>query len=270
MWKFKEFTKHWLSSQETSIISTKWVLKPRVEDPFLLGNQQLNKRNNLGLSPRVATKAMTSSVRVQSTGEEIANSVSHGIGFLTAVAAGPVLISDAAQRGGAIGVVGASVFTSTVCLLYLASTFYHAFPLGQTKKVFQVLDHSAIFLLIAGTYTPFTLGILRGAWGWSLLGIVWSLALTGVVLKVISGLRYPKLSMALYLGMGWVVIVAVKPLWFLMPMEGIIWICSGGIAYTAGTGFYVAKHIRYSHFVWHLFTLVGTACHFVAIMRYAV
>ena len=105
----------------------------------------------MGLPPRVATKTMTLSVRVQSTGEEIANSVSHGIGFLTAVAAGPVLISDAAQRGGAIGVVGASVFTSTVCLLYLASTLYHAFPLGQTKRVFQVLDHSAIFLLIAGT-----------------------------------------------------------------------------------------------------------------------
>ena len=224
----------------------------------------------MGLLPRVATKAMTSSVRVQSTGEEIANSVSHGIGFLTAIAASPVLISDVAQQGGAMNVVGASVFTFTVGLLYLSSTLYHAFPQGQTKKVFQVLDHSAIFLLIAGTYTPFTLGILRGAWGWSLLGIVWSLALTGVVLKGTSGIRYPKLSMALYLGMGWVVIIAVKPLWLLMPIEGIIWICSGGIAYTAGTGFYAAKHIRYSHFIWHLFTLVGTASHFVAIMRYAV
>ncbi len=224
----------------------------------------------MGLPPRAATQAMTSSTRVQSTREEIANSVSHGIGLLTVVAAGPVLISDAAQKGGAMGVVGASVFTSTVGLLYLASTLYHAFPLGQTKRVFQVLDHSAIFLLIAGTYTPFTLGILRGAWGWSLLGIVWSLALTGVVLKSISGIRYPKLSMALYLGMGWVGLIAVKPLWLLMPMQGIIWLFSGGIAYTVGTGFYAAKRIRYSHFVWHLFTLVGTACHFVAVMYYAV
>ena len=213
---------------------------------------------------------MTSSTHVQSTREEIANSVSHGIGLLSVVAAGPVLISDAAQKGGAMGVVGASVFTSTVGLLYLVSTLYHAFPLGQTKRVFQVLDHSAIFLLIAGTYTPFTLGILRGAWGWSLLGIVWSLALTGVVLKLISGIRYPKLSMALYLGMGWVVLIAVKPLWLLMPMPGIILLFSGGIAYTAGTGFYAAKSIRYSHFIWHLFTLVGTGCHFVAVMCYAV
>ena len=147
---------------------------------------------------------------------------------------------------------------------------YHVFPPSRAKQVFQVLDHSAIFLLIAGTYTPFTLGVLRGAWGWSLLGLVWSLALTGVVLKAISGIHYPRLSMGLYLGIGWVALIAVKPLWLLMPAKGLFWLLSGGVAYTAGTGFYAAKRVRYSHFVWHLFTLAGTACHFVAVLRYAV
>ncbi len=216
------------------------------------------------------TQVVVSGKRSQSLGEEIANSVSHGIGTLVAVAAVPVLIVDAAQRGGAMGVIGASVFASTVVLLYSVSVLYHALPPNRAKRVFQVLDHSAIFLLIAGTYTPFTLGVLHGAWGWSLLGFVWSLALAGVVLKTISGVRYPRLSLGLYLGMGWVVLVAVKPLWLLMPAEGLLWLLTGGIAYTAGVVFFVAERIRYSHFVWHLFVLAGTACHFIAVLRYAI
>jgi hemolysin III len=207
--------------------------------------------------------------RPQSPGEEIANSVSHGVGLVAAVAAAPVLIVDAAQRGGATDVIGASVFASTVGLLYLTSLLYHALPPNRAKRVFRVLDHGAIFLLIAGTYTPFTLGVLHGAWGWSLLGLVWSLALAGVVLKAISGVRYARLSMGLYLVMGWVILVALKPLWLLMPAEGLLWLLSGGIAYTAGVAFFAAEHVRYSHFVWHLFVLAGTACHFVAVLRYA-
>ncbi len=215
------------------------------------------------------TQVVASGKRAQSLGEEIANSVSHGVGLLAVVVAAPVLIVDAVQRGGATRVIGASVFASTVGLLYLASVLYHALPPNRAKRVFQVLDHGAIFLLIAGTYTPFTLGVLHGAWGWSLLGLVWSLALVGVVLKAISGVRYPRFSVGLYLAMGWVVLIAVKPLWLLMPAEGLFWLLSGGIAYTAGLAFFAAERVRYSHFVWHLFVLAGTACHFIAVLRYA-
>ncbi len=218
---------------------------------------------------RTVTQVVASAKRAQSLGEEIANSVSHGVGLLAAVAAAPVLIVDAVQRGGATAVLGASVFASTVGLLYLASVLYHALPPNRAKRVFQVLDHGAIFLLIAGTYTPFTLGVLNGAWGWSLLGLVWSLALMGVILKAISGVRYPRFSVGLYLAMGWVVLIAVKPLWLLMPAEGLFWLISGGIAYTVGVAFFAAERVRYNHFVWHLFVLAGTACHFIAVLRYA-
>ncbi len=215
------------------------------------------------------TQVVASGRRAQSLGEEIANSISHGVGLLAAVVVAPVLIADAAQRGGATGVIGASVFASTVGLLYLASVLYHALPPNRAKRIFRVLDHGAIFLLIAGTYTPFTLGVLHGAWGWTLLGLVWSLALVGVVLTAISGVRYPRFSVGLYLAMGWVVLIAVKRLWLLMPAEGLFWLLSGGIAYTAGVAFFAAERVRYSHFVWHLFVLAGTACHFIAVLRYS-
>jgi hemolysin III len=215
------------------------------------------------------TQVVESGRRAQSLGEEIANSVSHGVGLLAAVVAAPVLIVGAVQRGGAMGVIGASVFASTVGLLYLASVVYHALPPSRAKRVFRVLDHGAIFLLIAGTYTPFTLGVLYGAWGWSLLGLVWSLALGGVVLKAIYGVRYPRFSVGLYLALGWVVLIAARPLWLLMPAEGLFWLLSGGIAYTAGVAFFAAERVRYGHFVWHLFVLAGTACHSIAVLRYA-
>lgn len=205
----------------------------------------------------------------QSRGEEIANSVSHGVGLLAAVAAAPVLILSAVGRGGAAGIVGTSVFAATIVLLYLTSTLYHALPVNRAKQVFRVLDHVAIFLLIAGTYTPFTLGVLRGAWGWTLFGLVWGLALFGVVLKTACGVRYPVLSTSLYLAMGWLLLVAVKPLLQLVPMWGLFWLLAGGIAYTVGVAFYVAKSIRYGHFVWHLFVIAGTLCHFIAVLRYA-
>lgn len=215
------------------------------------------------------TQVERSNNRAQSLGEEIANSVSHGVGLLAALVAGPVLVVDALQRGGTTGIVGASVFAVTACLLYLASTIYHALPPNRAKQVFQVLDHNAIFLLIAGTYTPFTLGVLQGAWGWSLLGLVWSLALAGGIFKTISGMRYPRISVGLYLAMGWIFLVAVKPLWLLMPAEGLFWLFAGGIAYTVGVGFYAAERVPYCHFIWHLFVLAGTACHFIAVLRYA-
>jgi hemolysin III len=207
--------------------------------------------------------------RTQSLGEEIANSVSHGVGLLAAVAAAPVLLFSAVRHGGAARIAGASVFAATMVLLYLTSTLYHALPGNRAKRVFQVLDHAAIFLMIAGTYTPFTLGVLRGTWGWTLFGLVWGLALAGVVHTAVGGIRYPKLSTWLYLAMGWLILIAVKPLWLRMSSGGLFWLSAGGVAYTVGVVFYTAKQVRYSHFIWHLFVITGTACHFIAVLRFA-
>jgi len=207
--------------------------------------------------------------RAQSLGEEIANSVSHGVGFLAAIAAAPVLVHSAARHDGAARIAGASVFAATTVLLYLTSTLYHALPRNRAKEVFRVLDHAAIFLMIAGTYTPFTLGVLRGTWGWTLFGLVWGLALAGVALTAAGGVRYPKLTTGLYLAMGWLILIAIKPLWLHVPSWGLFWLFAGGIAYTAGVAFYAAKRIRYSHFVWHLFVIAGTTCHFIAVLRFA-
>ena len=207
--------------------------------------------------------------RPQSLEEEIANSVSHGLGFLATVAAFPVLVLAAQQRGDTAGIVGASVFATTMVLLYLASTLFHALPRCRAKRVFQILDHSAISLLIAGTYTPFTLGVLRGDWGWTLFGLVWAMALAGTVLKAFGGVRYTTLSTWTYLAMGWLVVIAAETVWTLVPGWGLFWLIAGGVAYTAGAVFFMAERIRYFHFVWHLFVVAGTACHFIAVLRYA-
>lgn len=207
--------------------------------------------------------------RPQSLGEEVANSVSHGLGLSAAVAAFPVLVIAAQQRGDTAGIVGASVFATTMVLLYLVSTLFHALPRCRAKRVFQILDHSAIYLLIAGTYTPFTLGVLRGDWGWTLFGLVWGMAIAGTVLKALGGVRYTTLSTWTYLAMGWLVVIAAKAVWTLMPGWGLFWLIAGGVAYTAGAVFFMAERIKYFHFVWHLFVVAGTTCHFIAVLRYA-
>jgi hemolysin III len=207
--------------------------------------------------------------RVPSLGEEIANCVSHGVGLLASLVATPFLVLGAAQRGGAAAIVGASVFAGTVVVLYLASTLYHALPRNKAKRVFRVIDHGAIFLLIAGTYTPFTLGVLRGAWGWTLFGVVWGLAVLGVTLNAVGGIQYPRLSTSLYIGMGWLGLVAIRPLWLHVPVAGWLWLIAGGLAYTGGIAFYAAERVRYSHFVWHVFVLIGTTCHFFAVLWHA-
>lgn len=207
--------------------------------------------------------------RPQSLGEEIANSVSHGLALLAALAAFPVLVIGAHERGGAAGIVGASVFATTMVLLFLASTIFHALPGCRAKRVFQILDHSAIYFLIAGTYTPFTLGVLRGAWGWTLFGLVWSIAVAGTVLKAVGGVRSTAVSTCVYLAMGWLIVIAADTAWTLVPQWGLFWLLAGGIAYTAGAAFFMAERIRYFHFVWHLFVVAGTACHFIAVLRYA-
>ncbi|HNP08007.1 MAG TPA: hemolysin III family protein [Cyclobacteriaceae bacterium] len=203
--------------------------------------------------------------RPQFLGEEIANSISHGIGFLAAVAVTPILIIKAIPSGSA-AVVGVSVFGATMMILYMASTLYHAFPESRTKRIFRIFDHGAIFLLIAGTYTPFTLTVLYGAWGWTLFGIVWGLAAGGVVLKSVQNVKTSKLSIALYLGMGWLAILAAQPLYQSLPFWGLFWLIAGGVMYSAGVLFFAYDHrIRYSHFIWHLFVLSGTACHVASV-----
>ena len=207
--------------------------------------------------------------RPQSTGEEIANSVSHGVGLLLALAGFAVLVIATLRRGDVTEIVGATVFGTAMVLLYSTSMLFHSFPHSRTKRVFQVLDHSAIYLLIAGTYTPFTLGVLHGTWGWILFGLVWSMAAAGILMKVLGGIRYNTASTLVYIAMGWLVVIAADTVWTLVPKWGIFWLFAGGIAYTLGAAFFLAEKIRYFHFVWHLFVIAGTACHFIAVLRYA-
>ena len=207
--------------------------------------------------------------RAQSLGEEIANSVSHGMAFIAAVASVPFLMASARHQHPA-SLVGAIVFAATMVLLYLASTLYHAMPEGRAKRVFCKLDHSAIYLFIAGTYTPFSLGVLHGAWGWSLFGVVWLLAAIGMTLKALDLLTHAWLSTGLYLAMGWLVVVAAVPLLERVPLPGILWLVAGGLAYTVGVIFFVLdSRIRYAHTVWHGFVVTGTVCHFVAVQNFS-
>ena len=207
--------------------------------------------------------------RVQSPREELANSVSHGIGFLMALAGLPILVVSFARHGDAGSVVGGAIFGSTLALLYLTSSLYHAVPQGRAKGILRRLDHSAIFLLIAGTYTPFTLGALGGGWGWSLFGVVWGIAALGVVVKLVFGPRFPVISAALYVAMGWMVLIAIRPLWQNGPGWGVALLVLGGEAYTVGVAFYAAPRLRDAHLVWHLFVLAGSSFHFFAVLRYS-
>lgn len=214
--------------------------------------------------------SLAASVRVQSSGEEIANSVSHGIGLIAAIAATPFLILNAIKHGDAGFIAGVCIFAATMVLLYLSSTLYHALPAGKAKRVFRIIEHSAIFLLIAGTYTPFTLGVLRGAWGWTLLGLVWGFALAGVALKALERMSHPAISTGLYLFMGWLILIAANPMFERVPISGLLWLVAGGVAYTVGVAFFVADtRVRYGHFVWHLFVIAGTICHYLAVLWYA-
>jgi len=208
--------------------------------------------------------------RPQTFSEELCNALSHGLAFLLAVASLPVLVSVAATRGSAASVVGACVFSATMMLLYFASTLYHALPPGRAKRFFNKLDHAAIYLFIAGSYTPFALGALRGGWGWSLFGIVWAIAVVGVLLKSFNFLRHPYWSTALYVAMGWLVLVAAAPLVQHVAHNGIVLLVAGGLAYTAGAVvFLLDSKLRYAHFVWHLFVMGGSSCHFFAALWYA-
>lgn len=208
--------------------------------------------------------------RPQSSMEEKANSLSHGFGLLLALGAAPVLLVAAACQGDALNVVGAGVFTATMVLLYLSSTIYHALPPGRAKRLSAKLDHGAIYLFIAGSYTPFALGALNGVWGWTLFGLVWGLAAMGLTLKAFDRLSHPLLSTGLYLAMGWLVVIAAGPLLERVASAGVALLVAGGIAYTVGVAFYLTdERVNFGHFIWHLFVIVGTIFHYFAVLWYS-
>lgn len=202
--------------------------------------------------------------------EELANALTHGLGAAAALAGGAVMISLAAVFGDGWQLAGAITFGVCLLLLYVASTLYHAIPHPAARQRLKVFDHCAIYLLIAGTYTPFTLVGLRGPWGWGLFAAIWALALAGVAFKLFFTGRFRVLSTLIYVAMGWMVLVAIKPLWGALDGWELGWLFAGGACYTLGTLFYHRPSMPYSHAVWHLFVLAGSVCHFIAVLAHVV
>lgn len=202
--------------------------------------------------------------------EQIANTASHSIGLGLSIAGAAVLVTLAALRGGGWPLVGCAVFATALVLLYLASSLYHGFQHTRVAGRLRVLDHCAIYLMIAGTYTPFLLARMRGGWGWSLLGAVWVLALAGVIFKLFFTGRFERLSTLAYLAMGWIIVIGIVPLWHSLPLMGWTWLLMGGLAYSAGTFFYRRDHRPLHHAVWHLFVLAGSALHYFAVLLHVV
>ncbi|WP_428422340.1 PAQR family membrane homeostasis protein TrhA [Methylibium sp.] len=203
--------------------------------------------------------------RPQTATEELANAASHALGLLLALASLPVVVEFAARHGSLVRLVGVSVFSATMILVYFASALYHALPRGRAKRWCNTLDHVAIYLFIAGSYTPVALGRLPDGPGWTLLGLVWALAVIGALLKINRRLSNPLLSTGLYVAMGWLAVFAAGPVLRDMPFTVLAWLLAGGLAYLVGVVFFVLdSHLRFGHFVWHLFVLVGSTCHFVA------
>ena len=201
--------------------------------------------------------------------EELANSITHGIGFLLSVAALVILVVSASMHGDAYMVVSFSVYGASLVALYLASTFYHSFHAPRLKHYLRILDHCAIYLLIAGTYTPFTLLNLRGPVGWTLFGVIWGLALVGIILKFWHVARFPILTPLIYIAMGWVGAIAIKPSIAAIPPDGLRLLVAGGVTYTVGVIFYALEKLPYNHAIWHMFVLSASAMHFFAILFYA-
>jgi len=204
--------------------------------------------------------------RLRHSVEEVANTITHGIGLLLSIVGFVVLLVLAALRGTAWHIVACSIYGATLICLYTASTLYHAVISPRVKRALRIFDHSAIYLLIAGTYTPFLPVSLRGPWGWSLFGFIWGLALAGVLFKFWFVERFMILSTAVYIAMGWLVVIAAKPVITHVPFTALIWLLAGGLAYTGGVIFFAAKRIPYSHAIWHLFVLAGSICHYFAVL----
>jgi len=201
-------------------------------------------------------------------GEEIANSITHGVGVLLGVAGLVLLVTLAAIYGDAWHVVSFSIYGVTLVITFLASTLYHAIQQPRAKHVFNVLDHASIYLLIAGTYTPILLISMRGPWGWTMFGVIWGSAFIGVVFKSLFINRFRMLSVAMYVLMGWTCLIAFRPMLRSLGAPGVFWIAIGGLFYTVGVIFYLWKRLPYGHALWHLFVLAGSASHFFAIIRY--
>ena len=213
---------------------------------------------------------MVTSQPAYSIKEEIANTTTHGLGALLSIAALVLLIVFSALNGNSWHIVSSVIFGTSMILLYTASMLYHLVSTPKLKKLFRTLDHSSIFLLIAGTYTPFTLVSLRGGLGWTLFGLVWGIAIAGIILETVTRQKYQKLSLTLYLGMGWLIIVAIKPILHVVEPGGIALLVAGGLCYTIGVIFYVWKSLIFNHAIWHLFVLAGTVLHFFAVFFYVI
>jgi hemolysin III len=208
--------------------------------------------------------------REQTRAEELANSISHGIGVVAALVGIPFLVATSLRQGDLLNTVGTVVFSATVVLLYSSSAVYHGLLNGKAKRVLRVVEHSAIYLLIAGTYTPFTLGVLRGPWGWTLLGAVWAFAGVGVTLKALNKASHPVLSTGLYLLMGWLIVLAAEPLMAGLSTPALLLLIAGGLSYTVGVIFYALdSRLHFGHLVWHFFVMTGTACHYFAVLLHA-
>lgn len=205
---------------------------------------------------------------LHSPSEEIAHAATHGLGALLAIAGLVVMLVVAARSGDVWHVVAAAIYCSSLVLLYLSSTLYHAMPSSKAKRVLQAFDHGAIYVLIAGTYTPFTLVTMRGPWGWTLFGVVWGLALAGIAQELVFRRRFRWISLVFYLAMGWLIAIAAKPLADNLPSKGLFLIALGGLFYTAGIYFYVSRRVPYHHAIWHLFVLAGSVCHYFTILFY--
>ena len=214
--------------------------------------------------------AQHAAVNGYSIAEEVAHSITHGIGLLLSLAGLAILVVNSSYYGDAWHIVSSSVYGATLVLLYSASTLYHAITVPNVKKILQKVDHAAIYLLIAGTYTPFTLVNLRGGWGWTLFGMVWSIAIAGMIMELIVQRRYKSISIGLYLGLGWLVMIAIGPVIDNVAPGGIVLLLAGGLCYSLGVIFYVWKSLLYHHAVWHLFVLAGSALHFFAVLLYVI
>jgi hemolysin III len=200
--------------------------------------------------------------------EEIFHGITHGIGAALSIAGLVILVVLAAQMGDVWRIVSFSIYGGSLTLLYLASTLYHSFQDERLKQFFRHFDHLSIFLLIAGTYTPVTLISLRGAWGWTLFALIWGFAVSGIVYELLFLGRYKWITMSIYLGMGWLAVVAIKPMLTMVPRGLFWWLLAGGLCYTGGVFFYARKKMRYHHVLWHLFVLFGSACHFLGFFFY--
>ncbi|OLE54822.1 MAG: hemolysin D [Acidobacteria bacterium 13_1_20CM_3_53_8] len=208
------------------------------------------------------------SVKERLSVEEIANVVTHGVGLALSVVGLVALIILACLYGGTWQIVSGSIYGASLVTLYLASTLYHGTRTGRAKNLLRVLDHCCIYLLIAGTYTPFTLVTLRGGWGWTLFGLVWGLSLVGILGRVLLGQKFRVASVLSYIFLGWLCVIAIKPILHVVPLGAIAWIVAGGLAYTAGTIFFACDRIPHNHAIWHLFVLGGSICHFLAVALY--